>query len=167
MFKKEFICFTLLLALALLLTVPALAVIEDDCGQIPCVCFLQLGDEGIAVEGVTRLLAEREYLATEHVRFSSGVMKAVIFFQAENDLTQTGTMDDDTLTLLIFGMMSDALTEADDSLSPEPVWVSVNGGEKWHLNPICSGMEHPRKLAKRNAIALGIESCELCARSSI
>ena len=161
--KRKPIYFVLLFALALLLACTALAMIEDDCGQIPCVCFLQLGDEGIAVEGVTRLLAEREYLATEHVRFSSGVMKAVIFFQAENDLTQTGTMDDDTLTLLIFGRMSDVLTEADDSLSPEPVWVPVNGGEKWHLNPICSGMEHPRKMAKRNAIALGIEGCEQCA----
>ena len=153
-----------MLALALLLAVPALAMIEDDCGQVHCFCFLQLGDEGIAVQGISRLLAEQGYRATENTRYTAGVMKAVIFFQAENGLAQTGTMDDDTLTLLLFGMTSDALTEADDSLSPEPVWVPVNGGEKWHLNPICSGMEHPRKMAKRNAIALGIEACEQCAK---
>lgn len=152
----------LLLALALLLAVPALAAIEDDCGQTPCVCFLQEGDEGIAVEGVTALLAAQGYLPKKSATFTKNVTAAVVSYQSDNGLEKTGMLDDDTLTLLVFGKTSDELTAADGSSDPNTVWVPVNGGKKRHGKSTCSGMDHPRKMSVRNAEALGIEPCKKC-----
>lgn len=160
--RRYVFLFALLLTLSFLLAVPALAAIEDDCGQTPCVCFLQEGDEGIAVEGVTKLLAQQGYLAKKSSSYTAAVSKAVTAFQSGNGLEQTGMMDDDTLTMLIYGQTSDALTAADGNSNPREVWVPVNGGKKRHGKATCSGMDHPRKMSVRNADALGIEPCGRC-----
>ena len=130
MLKRKFALGALLFMLALWLACPALAAIEDDCGQLPCVCFLQEGDEGIAVEGVTKLLAAQGYLSKKSSTYTNTVTKAVLSFQSDRNLAPTGMMDDDTLTMLIFGITSDAFTEANASSNPHEIWVPVNGGKK-------------------------------------
>lgn len=156
----------LLLLLLLLSLLPSASLasshIADDCGKSPCVCFLQEGDEGIAVKGVIKLLKKQKYLSGSPSSFTGDVTKAVRKLQAAYGLDETGLLDDDTLTCLIWGMTADELDSADSSSDPNEVWVPTNGGKKRHRRPTCSGMISPRKMSARNAEALGLDPCKKC-----
>lgn len=136
--------------------------IEDDCGQFPCTCFLQEGDEGIAVQGVINLLKQQKYLSSSPSVYTSDVARAVKQLQAEYGLEQTGMLDDDSLTCLIWGMTADELDIAQPSSNPDQVWIPTNGGKKRHSRPTCSKMISPRKVSVRNADALGLDPCGKC-----
>ena len=144
--------------------------IPCDCGQNPCTCFIQVGDEGGFVKGIVLLLKEQGYcgdkvkitIFTEEAR--AGVMK----FQEENALPVIGTLDDDTLTLLIWGMLPEELDarkpfDPDDPLTnPETVFVPTDGGKDRHRRATCSGILDPRKVSVRNAEKMGFPPCSQC-----
>lgn len=153
---------------------PALAqgasYIPDDCGSDPCTCFIQLGDAGGFVKGVIELLVDKGYLGAKvkTAQFTGEVERAVLQFQADNGLPTTGTMDDDTLTLLIWDMMPeelDLLMPVDSrhpETFPDMAYVPTDGGKKRHASPDCSGMYDPRKVSIRNAAKLGYDACKRC-----
>ena len=166
----------LLISLFILVSGPAqaqtksLSYIPDDCGNADCTCFIQLGDAGDFVKGIVKLLKEQGYLnkKSKASQFTKEVEAAVMSFQRENGLPQTGTMDDNTLTLLIWGMPPQELDKAlpidrnDPSTFPDTVYVPTDGGKKRHSNPECSGMYDPRKVSIRNAEAIGYDACKKC-----
>lgn len=169
MFSPQFRRPSLMLAcvlLALFSLLPAGASagnqIKDDCGQSPCTCFLQEGDEGLAVQGVIKLLREQGYLKSSPTQYTADVSKAVKALQRDCGLSKTGTLDDDTLSCLIWGMTADELNDAKPRSSASEVWVPTNGGKKRHRTATCSGMNAPRKMSARNAEALGLEPCKKC-----
>lgn len=129
-----------------------------------CACYLQEGDIGPFVNGVIVLLKEKGYLAQAHARgvFDGEVTQAVMRFQYDMDLTETGVLDHETLRMLVFFGLPEALwpDEADRML----VWVPTDGGEKRHILKECSLMIAPRKISNTNAAALGIEMCEHCMK---
>lgn len=126
-----------------------------DCSDYPCSCFIQLGDEGIAVKGVINLLNQQGYLSSRGQVFDREVYEAVCLFQLDHHIIQSGVFDDETLSILISGRVQSA--ESD-----EIRWVPTDGGKKYHLRPTCSGMYDPRKISLENAEALGIEGCKRC-----
>ena len=135
---------------------------DEEMGEA-CACFLQEGDVGPFVNGVIVLLKERGYLPQMHSRgvFDAEVTEAVKRFQYDADLTETGMLDHETLSYLIFldtGL--DGFLYSDDR--PELMWTPTDGGDKAHTNKECSSMIAPRKISKRNAFALGIDKCEHC-----
>lgn len=128
-----------------------------------CACFLQEGDIGPFVNGVVMLLKERGYLAQKHARgvFDAEVTEAVKRFQYDVDLTETGVLDHETLSYLIFvdsGL--DMFLYSDNQA--ELMWTPTDGGEKAHKRKTCCKMIAPRKISKRNAWALGIDNCGRC-----
>lgn len=169
-------CLALILALGLLLAAAALAAdrglsfIPDDCDQDPCACFIQLGDEGGAVREIALLLKEQGYLSQKAVIgvFAGETEAAVMRFQADSGLPQTGTLDDGTLTRLIWGMSPAELDAAmpvdprDPATFPDTVFLPTDGGEDRHNDPHCSGMLDPRKVSIRNAQRLGFAACKKC-----
>ncbi len=130
-----------------------------------CACFLQEGDIGPAVNGVIEHLKERGYLPFSHARgvFDREVTEAVMKFQRDMDLTETGVLDNDTLTyLLLYGIFTDFYTMIEDENTL--VWIPTDGGIRYHTSNGCSNMIAPRKISRRNAAALGIELCGHCKR---
>lgn len=142
--------------------------IECACREENCICFLQLQDEGTAMRGVIALLKEKGYLTDGRIKvtYTEKVETAVKALQKEHQLPETGLLDDETLTYLIWGMSSAELDEVKPLLSRDVVWVPTGGGEKYHGKMNCSGMGNPRKMLRRNADALGIEPCRRCNQSS-
>ncbi len=140
--------------------------IQCDCLSDNCSCFIQKGDEGGAVERIIDKLIEGKYLPrdTPHDIFSEDIEAAVINFQNDNGLEKTGMLDDDTLTLLLWGVLPEKL----DILHPETlsqcntVYIPVHGGKKRHLSEKCSKMENPKKVSDRNAEKLGFDPCKKC-----
>lgn len=165
-----------LMILMVLASVPAFALTEsqsyipDDCGNSDCTCFIQIGDTGGFVKGIIKKLKEQGYLnkKSKASQFTKEVEAAIITLQKENGLPQTGTLDDDTLTLLIWGMLPQELdavmpvVHGDPSTFPDMVYVPTDGGKKRHSNPECSDMYDPRKVSIRNAEALGYDACKKC-----
>ena len=144
--------------------------ISCDCGEDPCICFIQLGDEGQAVKAIVTRLISKGYLeanADKNV-FSRKTEKAVRQFQEEHLLEQTGMMDDETLTYLLWDMSSEELDKSrpinplNPSTFPDTVYIPTDGGKKRHSNPKCSNMLDPRKVSIRNAAELGFEACKKC-----
>lgn len=134
-----------------------------DCQEETCSCFMQLGDEGKPVKAVISALKDGGYLeSTIEATYTEEVAAAVIALQREMGLPETGMLDDETLTYLLWGMSSEALDTARPDLSLEVVYVPTNGGEKFHDNEKCCGIIAPRKLARRNAEALGLDDCSIC-----
>ena len=140
--------------------------IACDCIFGDCECFIQLGDEGGAVKEIVKKLIAEGYLPkkTPKGEYTVQVENAVKQFQADHKLDITGTMDDDTLTLLIWGMLPEEL----DIINSEwqTVYIPTDGGKKRHLNMECSRMEDPRKISERNAEELGFEPCKKCFNRS-
>lgn len=133
------------------------------CGEEKCVCFLQEGDIGPATEGVIRLLKDRGYLAALHSRgvFDEEVTLAVKAFQKDSDLEETGMLDNDTLTMLIFGELPGAgVFEAEGEWVQ--LWIPTDGGICRHEDPTCCNIKNPRIISERNAAALMMEACEIC-----
>ena len=135
---------------------------DEEKGE-KCACFLQEGDIGPFVNAVIVHLKERGYLFMEHARgvFDEEVTDAVKRFQYDMDLTETGFLDHETLSYLIFADSGlDMFLVSDDKA--ELMWTPTDGGIKVHKDPLCSQMIAPRKISKRNAFALGIINCEHC-----
>ena len=142
----------------------ALSPVSCACGREDCVCFLKEGDGGPAVRGVILCLKEAGFLGKSHVisRFDGEVTLAVKSFQSSHGLPPTGTLDDATLTLLLWGLTPEELSAADPGSNPGPVWIPTDGGVRRHKNAECSGMYAPRMMSARNAQALGFDPCHRC-----
>lgn len=146
-----------------LLPLVARAEIACQCGQTPCACFVQQGDTGPAVEAIRQALVAQGYLKDgKGSDFDENTAQAVRSFQAAHELDETGMLDDETLTLLLWGETPEALSAAQPLLGETVVWIPVVGGKKRHATPTCSGMEHPRLVTVRNAEAMGMEPCKRC-----
>ena len=141
--------------------------ISCDCNIFPCTCFIQYGDEGGFVTVIIQHLQQQGYVDKSIPTniFSEEVEQAVIWFQSENGLDCTGVMDDDTLTLLFWGMMPEELDIqqplriGDASTYPDTVYIPTDGGKKRHAKPTCSGMYDPRKVSIRNATVAEFDPC--------
>ena len=134
-----------------------------DCQAVLCSCFMQLGDEGAPVKAVISVLKEKGYLNSGiEATYTEAVVKAVMALQREINLPETGMLDDETLTYLLWGMSSAELDAAKPELTAEVVYVPTNGGEKFHDNEKCCGIIAPRKLTRRNAEVLDLDDCSIC-----
>ena len=141
--------------------------IRCDCNNYPCTCFIQRGDEGGFVEVIIQHLQHQGYVDKRMPTniFSKEIEQAVIQFQSDNGLDCTGMMDDDTLTLLLWGMTPEILDikrplrSGDTSTYPDTVYIPTDGGKKRHAKPTCSGMYDPRKVSIRNAAKAGFDPC--------
>ena len=166
MFKKflTFLAFLLICSSA-----TASIHISCDCGQESCVCFIQLGDEGKFVSSVIKLLKEQGYCDKKQkvAVFDEGVLKGVLRFQKEHGLPQTGMLDDDTLTLIIFGLSPEGLDKAHPLSRADYNWIPTDGGIRRHRKPSCCDMYDPRKVSIRNAEALGYGPCGHCNQSDL
>ena len=136
--------------------------IQCDCITRRCECFIQYGDRGGAVKEIIRILKEKKYLSKDisTQELNGDVEDAIIHFQEDNKLEDSGQMDDDTLTLLLWDMFPEELDKTNNNY--RTVYIPVNGGKKRHLSPSCSGMDHPRKVSDRNAEKLGFDRCKKC-----
>lgn len=152
-------------ALGLLLLAPC-ALAEDDCicGQPDCVCFIQLGDGGMAVEAIQNALVEQGYLQPndDASGFDEATRQAVMAFQTAHELSPTGMMDDSTLTLLLWGMTPEELDEADPLSIGLLVWVPTDCGIRHHKRESCCDMLDPRLISRRNALRMEMEPCGRC-----
>ncbi len=135
-----------------------------DCNSKQCTCFIQLGDEGPIVNAIIKLLIAQEYCAPDQKVsiLDEGARKGILRFQKEHDLQETGTLDDNTLTLLIWGCLPEELNEMDPNSRYDYNWVPTDGGRRRHRNERCSSMYDPRKISVRNAEALGYKNCGKC-----
>ena len=140
------------------------AEIPCQCGQEACQCFIQQGDEGPAVEYIQHALIALGYLqANEDASdFDEVTCQAVMRFQEDNGLSPTGMMDDDTLTLLLWGMTPEELDEAEPESSTLVVWIPTDGGIRHHDKQSCSKMLDPRLVSQRNALAMNMLHCGRC-----
>lgn len=160
------------LCILLLVTLPfsAFAEIKCVCKEDPCICFIQEGDASPVIAGALRLLEEKGYITLDKVQQSAvscllneKAAAAVRAFQRDQALPETGQLDDETLTRLIFGLSPAELSNAKPDLSAAAVWIPVKGGTEYHLDPACCAMIHPRLITQRNAEALKIDKCGLCS----
>ena len=118
-----------------------------------------MGDDGPAVKKIVMLLYEKNYLnSSKGSDYDRKVYEAVLAFQREHGLEENGMMDDETLSLLIWGTASEAMSHEEVT----EVWIPTDGGKKRHRTQTCSNMYDPRKLSSRNAEALGMEACKRC-----
>lgn len=151
--------------LAALLLMPC-ALAEDDCTchQDACICFVQYGDEGMAVEAIQNALIAAGYLPAREdaACFDHATQQAVMAFQTAHDLSPTGMMDDTTLTLLLWGMTPQELDAAQPESNGRFVWIPTDGGRRRHVKESCSQMQDPRRVSVRNAQQLGMEPCGRC-----
>ena len=155
--------FSLLAMLCLVFTCAA-AEIPCQCGHEKCVCFIQLGDEGPAVEFIQNTLITRGYLAAndDASAFDEKTAAAIRHFQQDNNIAPTGMMDDETLTLLLWSMLPEELDTAQPGSSTSTVWVPTDGGKRHHDKKTCSGMLDPRLVSQRNALAMNMLHCGRC-----
>ena len=167
---RRLICCIMLLCL---LSACSEAEIPCQCGLEECLCFIQFGDKGRAVAFIQAILVQRGYLTKKEVAsyYDTKTESAVKAFQQDNNLVPTGTMDDDTLTLLIWGMLPEQL----DLLQPWsiglPVWIPTDCGERHHRETNCAPhllkISDPRLVSHRNAMALGFAPCGICNPSGL
>ena len=142
--------------------------IPCDCHSNHCTCFIQEGDEGNFVKVIIKHLKEMKYLSKDAPKtlFSSEVTKAVKKLQADYNLKQTGTLDDDTLTILLWEKRPEELDMLYPFIPGNPltytgtVYIPTDGGKKRHATEFCSNMEDPRKVSIRNAEKAGFEACK-------
>ena len=146
-----------------------LSYIPCTCGQDPCVCFLQTLDQGPIIGAIIKYLRVQGYVKEDRItQFTREILDATLQFQADHDLPLTGTWDDTSLTLLIWGMTPKELDETMPPLAgkeetyPDMCYVPSDGGHKRHSDPDCSEMYDPRKVSIRNAAALGFDACSKC-----
>ena len=127
-----------------------------------CVCFIQKDDEGNFVKAIIKELIKKNYLPkkTPTGRFTDDVEKAVKQFQSDHQLEQTGMMDDDTLTILLWDMTPNELDKITSPHDAKTVFIPTDGGKKRHIKETCSGMEDPRKVSIRNADIVGFDACK-------
>lgn len=165
--KRKLLSILMLLILLLPRIVHASEKINCDCHSSPCICFIQLGDEGPFVSKVIKLLKEKGYCGPKQKVsiLDEGAVQGIKLLQEKYGLPQTGMLDDETLTLLIFGMLPEQLDQADPLSRGEMNWVPTDGGKKRHAKLSCSAMLDPRKVSVRNAEALEFENCLRCNKA--
>ena len=156
----------LILLLILMLPVSMVsAEIACVCRSEHCICFIQLGDGGKAMESIQHALIEQGYLSKsdDAYLFDENTQKAVLRFQEANSLPMTGTLDDNTLTLLLWGMLPEEL----DQTMPfgKAIWIPTDGGIRRHIKPCCCKMFNPRCVSIRNAEKMGFDPCGICNRN--
>lgn len=158
---RRLICCIMLLCL---LSVCAAAEIPCQCGLEECLCFIQLGDKGPAVDFIQNKLIVHGYLSPNDIAadYDENTVAAVQRFQQDNNLPVTGTMDDETLTLLLWEMLPEALNAAQPDSSTLVVWIPTDGGIRHHDKDNCSGMFEPRLVSQRNALAMNMLHCGRC-----
>lgn len=158
---------TLILLPLLLTACAAVAEIPCICSEEACICFIQLGDEGPAVEYIRQTLAEQGYLPSSNgpVIFDEPTRQAIIRFQKEHDLPATDMMDDETLTLLLWGMLPTELDEHDPFSNSNAIWIPTDGGIRRHWKSGCCKMHDPRRVSVRNADMMNMLPCGLCNRN--
>ena len=146
------------------ISVCAAAEIPCQCGREACLCFIQLGDKGPAVEFIQNMLVEKGYLAPrdDASAYDEKTVAAVKRFQEDNNLAPTGMMDDETLTLLLWGMLPVALDAAQPGSIEAPVWIPTDGGIRHHMSGMCCNMSDPRLVSQRNAIQMNMKDCGRC-----
>ena len=154
-------CLALLLCL---LTGKALGEIPCICDKPHCVCFIQLHDKGPAVEFIQNTLVTKGYLAhyDDASTFDEHTQQAVINFQQANNLPATGMMDDETLTLLLWDMLPEALDQAHPETSTLVMWIPTDGGIRHHDTATFRGIYAPRLVSQRNALAMEMLHCGRC-----
>ena len=140
------------------------AEIPCQCSQRNCVCFIQQGDAGPAIEFIQNTLITRGYLTPndDASDYDAKTVSAVMRFQQDNGLSPTGMMDDETLTLLLWGMLPEELDAAQPGSSTVVVWIPTDGGIRHHDLETCSGMYDPRLVSQRNALAMNMFHCGRC-----
>ena len=134
-----------------------------DCGEESCSCFIQKGDIGNSVRTVINILTEKGFLNDSHRvdTFDDELELAVKEFQKANDLEQTGMLNDETLTLLLWDKLPEELNKENPDEGMQ-VWIPTDGGVKRHRVSTCSSMLDPRKVSLRNAKYMGFYPCETC-----
>ena len=153
-------CFSLLV----LISIRACAESLCFCSQEQCLCFIQLADKGPAVEYIQNALIAQGYLASpaDSTIFDKHTAAAVIQFQETNALAPTGMMDDDTLTLLLWGMIPQELDAAEPDSISCLVWIPTDGGIRHHKRCTFSSMFDPRMVSPRNALKMDMQPCGRC-----
>ena len=171
------------LTLFILLTLSPAYALSSGSSYIPCnhtgkcECFIQEGDEGNFVKVIINQLIKKKYLPKKFspkTIFTADVTDAVKSFQSNNNLEPTGTMDDDTLTLLIWDLLPEELDQimpiipGKPGTYPDLVYVPTDGGKKRHANEFCCNMEDPRRVSIRNAEKVGFDACKIkdCERDA-
>ena len=77
-------------------------------------------------------------------------------------------LSNDTLTLLIWGVLPEALDARQPvergrpETYPDMVYVPTDGGQKRHSIRDCCDRYDPRKVSIRNAARMGYDACEKC-----
>ena len=143
------------------------AEITCECGLDHCVCFIQLGDGGPEMEYIQHALISQGYLKTANDAslFDEHTLNAVLDFQSSHDLPQTGMLDDDTLTLLLWGMLPEELDVAEPASNGKPIWIPTDGGIRRHAKSTCCDMLDPRRVSVRNADLMNMLPCGRCNRN--
>lgn len=156
----------LLLLLLFLASSIYYAEIPCECGHSHCTCFIQLGDGGPEMEYIQHALIQQGFLAKDHdaAAFDGHTLQAVLRFQEANGLPATGTLDDDTLTLLLWGMLPEELDKSTPGTNGNPIWIPTDGGIRRHINPGCCDMLDPRLVSVRNAERMNMQPCGRCNR---
>ena len=150
--------------LLMLLCVHAQAENLCICEQDECLCFIQFGDAGPAVECIQNELVAQGFLAAQADAsiYDKNTVRAVMRFQETHLLPPTGMMDDATLTLLLWGMTPEELDMAmPDSISLY-VWIPTDSGIRHHKRSTCSNMFDPRLVSQRNALKMDMQPCGRC-----
>lgn len=134
------------------------------CLQEPCRCFIQLGDGGPEMEYIQHALIAQGYLNAKQDAslFDEHTLQAVLRFQQAHGLPETGVMDDETLTLLLWGKLPQELDEENPLSNGNPVWIPTDGGVRRHVKPTCSRMHDPRRVSVRNAAMMDMQPCGRC-----
>lgn len=117
--------------------------------------YIQHGDTGRVLAMLQERLSIDEKDASEEALFGGETLSALLAYQRDHVLEETGSFDDATLMLLL-GVSADA--EGIDSV----IWVPMHGGKKYHDTYECSGMVEPRQMSIANAKALGFTACKKC-----
>lgn len=161
--KVRFLAFFIMLITFFSITVHAYAHIPCMCNkpQDQCECFIQLGDKGPAVKQIIKILVNEGYLKKprKSAEFTSEVIEAVIKFQNDHNLECTGWMDDETLDVLLFNELPDPSAKYEEERWGDIVFIPTDGGIRYHIDPNCCEMHHPRMITRVNAEKLGISLC--------
>ncbi len=167
----RFLTFFIMLIASFSITVHAYAYIPCMCKKSPdqCECFIQLGDKGPAVKQIIKILVDEGYLKKprKSSEFTSEVEDAVMKFQADHNLERTGRMDDETLDTLLFDELPDPSVQYEEERWSDIVFIPTDGGIRYHINPNCCDMHHPRMITRVNAEKLRISLCGLETNNNV
>ena len=170
--RKCLLVFCAMLLTLFLAPIHAYAHIPCMCNNPPdkCTCFIQLGDKGLAVERIIEKLQEQGYVnSVKKKEFTLEIQKAVIQFQSDHNLECTGWMDDETLNALLANVLPNESSKHSEHYWDGIYYVPTDGGIRFHSDPYCSGMLHPRMISGVNAESLGLKHCgwNSCVKCSL